>query len=47
MALPQLVGLLGIHELDLRQLRLVGDRGDVALGGEVEKRVRGRGQACA
>ena len=37
LALPQLVELLRVHQLDRAELRLVGDRADVALGGEVEK----------
>src|SRR4051812_21670509 len=37
LALPQLVELLGLHQLDLGQLRLVGDRPDVALLRELEQ----------
>jgi hypothetical protein len=40
--LPELVELLRRHELDLRELGLVGDRPDVALGGEFEERRHGR-----
>src|SRR5205085_1616585 len=41
LALPELVELLGVHELDRGELRLVGDGGDVALGGEIEERGHG------
>ena len=41
--LPQLVELLGVHQLDGGELGLVGDRADVALLGQIEERGRHEG----